>query len=89
MKQLIKRNYDAVVNRRLITKETRDNDFLEKLKEEVCEVEEEIFHCNEKYMREEIGDCLVVCLNWLTFKGIDIEKLLQEIAIKNEKRANK
>jgi NTP pyrophosphatase (non-canonical NTP hydrolase) len=86
MKQLIKRNYEAVVKRGLITPETTDLEFLNKLHEELEEVYEEIWHENEPNLREEIGDCLTVCLNWLTHKGIDIEQLLTEIAIKNENR---
>lgn len=86
MKHLIKRNYEAVVKRGLITPETTDYDFLEKLQEEIEEADEEISNFNETNLREEIGDCLNVCLNWLTHKGIDIEKLLLEIATKNENR---
>lgn len=85
---IFKRNYDAVVKRGLITYKTTDYQFYLKLKEEVKEALYEIVIDRNTFLNEEIADCLVVCINWLIYRGVDIEKILTEIAEKNEKRAN-
>lgn len=88
MKELIERNYQAVVNRGLINLGTTDNEFLDKLGEEMIEAETALFNQDKLNLNEEIGDCIVVCLNWLIHRNVDIENLLTDIAIKNENRAN-
>lgn len=92
MKELFKRNYEATVKRGLITDETSDREFYMKLIEEKFEVSREIMNgpissgLSNHYLDLEIADCLIVCANWLTHRGIDLEKILEEVAIKNEKR---
>lgn len=84
MNNIIKRNYDAVVERGLINDRTTDRQFLLKLEEEFIEV------WTEDYMDErayELIDVIIVCTNWLYHRGYDIEKLLIKCAEKNEKRA--
>jgi len=94
MKQLFERNYHAVVNRGLITDETTNADFLNKLFEETGEVNEAWLNYtskltvkNKEKMIEEIADTLIVCSNWLLDLGVNLEAVLTEIAEKNEKRA--
>jgi NTP pyrophosphatase (non-canonical NTP hydrolase) len=95
MKKIFERNYQAVVNRGLITEKTENIDFFLKLHEELQETENEIYKiegCKEaiilsNHLKEEIADCLIVCSNWLIHRGVDLEKILTKIAEKNEKRA--
>jgi len=95
MKKLFKRNYDAVVNRGLITENTTDVDFLEKLKEETIETSNEVYSKrmfndnNPDLLHQEIADCLTVCANWLIFNKVDLTEILTQIAEKNEKRSIK
>lgn len=84
---IFERNYKAVVNRGLITPKTTDTDFHVKLTEEVEEVAEAIINDDAKAIDEEIADCLVVCSNWLIFRGVPLPYILAKIAEKNEKRA--
>jgi len=86
MQSLITRNYQAVVNRGLITKHTTDEEFFGKLCEELKEVEDELIEGNEKEMYQELIDLMNVCTNWLHHRGQDVEKLLTDCAIKNENR---
>ena len=86
---IFERNYKAVVNRGLITDATTDIDFHAKLSEEIEEVSEAIINDDAKAIDEEIADCLVVCSNWLIFRGVPLPYILAKIAEKNEKRALK
>lgn len=86
--EIFKRNYEAVVKRGLITYKTLDAEFFFKLKEETDEVMQELLTYKSEKMEHEIADCLVVCANWLIHRGVDVEKILIEIAEKNENRAN-
>jgi phosphoribosyl-ATP pyrophosphohydrolase len=86
MKELFERNYNAVVNRGLITPETKDIEFYEKAVEEI----DEIFSAKGKdHVNEEIADLLTVCANWLRHRRVSLEDILTKIAIKNELRAIK
>lgn len=87
MEKIIKRNYEAVVKRGLITPDTKDKDFLLKLEEETEECVDAYFHRTEEDLFNEIGDVITVCCNWLYHKGVDIEILLEQIARKNEGRS--
>jgi phosphoribosyl-ATP pyrophosphohydrolase len=86
--ELFERNYKAVVNRGLIKNNTTDFKFYSKLKEESKEVFAEMVNQNDQGINEEVADCLVVCANWLIFRGVNIDEMLIKIAEKNEKRAN-
>ena len=85
--ELFARNYKAVINRGLITNKTTDIDFHAKLTEEVEEVAEAIINDDSVSLDREIADCLVVCANWLIFRGVSLPYILTQTAIKNENRA--
>lgn len=87
MQKLIKRNYNAVVKRGLITHDTTEQDFMDKLIEEVTELKFEVDRQNHEKKMDELGDCLTVIFNWCEHFGIDHEILLIKTARKNENRA--
>jgi len=89
--KLIKRNYQAVVNRGLINEKTNIIDFIDKMEEEYFEV------CNahdigenkpNDHMIEEVLDLMVVCINFLVHYNVNIIRGLIKIAWKNERRAH-
>jgi len=89
--KLIKRNYQAVVNRGLINEKTTIIDFIDKMEEEYFEV------CNahkigenkpNDHMTEEVFDLMVVCINFLVHYNVNLIRGLIKIALKNERRAN-
>ena len=85
-------NYQAVVNRGLITKKTTDREFCCKANEELSEVHKALYNFEnnrENNLDEEITDLANVCLNWLIFRGKNPEEMLKIILEKNEKRAIK
>jgi phosphoribosyl-ATP pyrophosphohydrolase len=85
MLNLLKRHYQAIVNRGLITKETGIDDFLVKLKEEYNELQDA--YNDEQFIQESI-DCMCVITNMLQHIGVDIEKeLIKNIEVQ-ERRAN-
>jgi NTP pyrophosphatase (non-canonical NTP hydrolase) len=89
MQELIKRNYDSIVNRGYITSGTTDLEFICKIEEEVEEaIYESLLHRKgkENNLREELADVILTCLNYAHHFGIDIEKELQRKIEKNEKR---
>lgn len=79
MKQLFKEHYQAIIKRGLITKNTHVFEFLEKLDEEVKELNESFnySHLDEKFVQEAI-DCICVMTNMLQHFGVDIEKALKK-----------
>lgn len=85
MNTLQKRNYDAVVARGLITKETTDKQFLNKLEEDFYEAMAE---CDDDTFRlmSELADVITVCTCWMIHRGYDPDVLLRRCAEKNEKR---
>jgi NTP pyrophosphatase (non-canonical NTP hydrolase) len=83
MRYLIKRNYKSIVQRGLINHATTLEDFIDKLKEEVTELE---YYNSPENFNEELADVILVCLNIAEHYNIDIEKeLLNKIKI-NENR---
>ena len=84
------RNYLAVKNRGLITSETTKQDFIEKIKEEFGEFEDEVttgLHMTDSEA-EELADFVNAACNLLIFSGRNPEIELEKVAIKNENRAN-
>lgn len=91
LKQIIDRNYGATKRRGLITDETRFEDFL-------CKIEEELEELNtsnldfgyngfdEKFDEKELADIILVCLAMAKHYNIDIQKALEEKVIFNESR---
>ena len=90
MKKLIKRHYQAIVNRGLITQKTDLIDFIKKIIEEYHESLESIPYppkLNDKAIQEFI-DLIMVITNMFQFFDIDIKKeILKNIEVQ-EKRAN-
>jgi phosphoribosyl-ATP pyrophosphohydrolase len=87
MKELIQRNYDVVVARKLISEATTDKQFFDKLTEEYEECYRPYMKKDRAELSKELTDVMVVCINWLTHMGFDIPQLLEQNAIKNEERA--
>ena len=95
MKDLIERSYEAIKDRGLINKDTLIIDFVNKLKEEVSEIEELCdknglvrFVDMEKFLNE-WSDAMSVCFNFFTHYSVDIENIFKSNVEKNETRAKK
>ena len=89
MEKLIKRSYNSIVKRNMITNKTTLEDFNNKLIEEFDEMQEEYESNNlERYIHEGF-DLINVFLNFCIHNNIDIKSKFEEIVIKNENRANK
>lgn len=89
MKELIEDNYRSIIARGLITPSTSECDFLDKIMEEVKELETANFNLDKietpKYsdnMREEMADVILTVLNFARHYDIDIET---EMKLKIEK----
>lgn len=83
MKQLIEDNYQSIVNRGLITDKTTYIDFINKLKEEVNELEN---WKNPDNLREEMADVILTVLNFAKHYNIDIEQELKNKILINKNR---
>ena len=84
-KELIERSYQSVVNRGLISKNTKFEEFIDKFYEEVGELAIET-PLGEGF-ESELADILLVAYNIAHHYKIDIEKALIEGIEKNERRA--
>ena len=82
---LIKRNYQATVARELITPRTTLIDFIEKMKEEIAELEESIDESEGTFDKKEAIDCFLVAASNLYH--FNLFPQLEEKVIINEKRA--
>ena len=82
---LIKRNYDATVSRGLITPRTNLIDFIEKMKEEIAELEESIDESEGTFDKKEAFDCFLVAASNLYH--FDLFPQLEQKVVINEKRA--
>ena len=79
MKEKIKRNYDSIKKRGLITSKTNHVDFMHKLNEEVNEVKDEICKpIDIEKLCKELSDVILVCLNWMHHYGENPEKHIKE-----------
>lgn len=95
MKKIIESNYDSIIKRGYITPSTNAFDFLDKLFEEVSELEEVINKIRDKQpsyeifkdLNEELADVILVCLNFARHYRIDIEQELKNKIQKNYERA--
>jgi len=87
MKQLIENNYKSIVARGLITPTTTKTDFLNKLIEEVREVQEAIDYNSNAELRIEIADVILTALNFAKHYDFDIEEDLRSKIEINFKRA--
>ncbi len=82
---LIKRNYEATVSRGLITPRTTLRDFIEKMEEEIAELEESIDESDGTFDKKEAFDCFLVAASNLYHFGLFPQ--LEEKVVINEKRA--
>lgn len=89
MENLLKRSYQSIVNRGLITDKTTLEDFNDKILEEFEEMQFEFEQGNLELYIHEGFDLINVFLNFCIHNNIDIKKRLEEIIIKNELRAIK
>lgn len=87
MKDLIEENYKSIVARGLITPSTTRKQFIDKLFEEVSELEEASDINDWGNISEELADVILVCLNIAKHYKIDIEKELNDKIKKNFKRS--
>lgn len=85
MKELIEANYKSIVDRGFITPTTTLFEFLDKLDEEVRELNQEALTPKQySNLPEELADVIMVCLNMANHFNIDIEE-----EIKNKIKINK
>jgi NTP pyrophosphatase (non-canonical NTP hydrolase) len=85
MKELIEANYKSIVDRGFITPTTTLFEFLDKLDEEVRELNQEALISKEwSNLPEELADVIMVCLNMANHFNIDIQE-----EIKNKIKINK
>lgn len=89
MKKIIEQNYDSIVKRGLISPITTQQEFLDKLFEEVSELEEAHLNNDFSNLKEEMADVILTVLNFANHYKIDIEKELTDKIKKNYKRVLK
>lgn len=87
MKKLIERNHKSIVDRGLITPNTTKMQFIDKIFEEVNELESYYLDNNGEIDEFELADIILVCLNMAKHYNIDIEKILLEKIKINERRS--
>ena len=88
MQDIISTNYQSIVDRGFITPNTTLFEFLDKLDEEVKELNKEALISKEwSNLPEELADVILVCLNMAKHFDIDIEQELKNKIRINEYRA--
>ena len=88
--ELIDRNYQAIIDRKLIIPKTSWREFMKKADEERLELYKAFFESDGKFddhVKEELADCITVFLNMATHFKIDLEEILTKNAEKNESRS--
>jgi|TARA_R110000868_G_scaffold184980_2_gene426722 NTP pyrophosphatase (non-canonical NTP hydrolase) len=86
-KKLIEENYKSIVDRGLITPETKYSEFVDKLCEEVDEVEMAYYETIER-SAEEIADIILTALNMAKHLKIDIVSAMEDKVLINQQRAD-
>ena len=90
MQDIISTNYQSIVDRGFITPTTTLFQFLDKLDEEVEELNKEALMPREwSNLPEELADVILVCLNMAKHFNIDIEQELKNKININQQRAKK
>ena len=87
MKKLIKRSYKAIKERGLITDETTNEEFRDKMNEELIEC---IFSDMGRHQPDyiaEVTDLATVCIMQIHHLGYDFETEFKKVVEKNEARA--
>tara|TARA_Y100001973_G_scaffold48395_1_gene72041 strand:- start:4252 stop:4530 length:279 start_codon:yes stop_codon:yes gene_type:complete len=88
MQDIISANYQSIVDRGFITPTTTLFEFLDKLDEEVEELNKEALISKEwSNLPQELADVILVCLNMAKHFDIDIEQELKNKIRINEYRA--
>jgi len=88
MKELIEANYKSIVDRGFITPTTTLFEFLDKIDEEVYELNDEALKPRDKSnLPEELADVIMVCLNMAKHYNIDIEQEIKNKIEINKQRA--
>jgi len=88
MKELIEANYKSIVDRGFITPTTTLFEFLDKLDEEVRELNQEALTPKQySNLPEELADVIMVCLNMANHYNIDIEQEIKNKIEINKQRA--
>ena len=88
MKDLIEANYKSIVDRGLIAPSTTLFEFLDKIDEEVEEINKEALKPKQySNLPEELADVIMVCLNFANHYNIDIEQEIKNKIKVNEQRA--
>ncbi len=87
LQEIIKRNYEATVKRGQISNKTTKFDFLNKLHEEVDELELS-FNESKIYQFDikELADVVLVCTAMAKHYGYDLLKAIENKALYNENR---
>ena len=90
MQDIISANYQSIVDRGFITPTTTLFEFLDKLEEEVEELNKEALISKEwSNLPQELADVILVCLNMAKHFNIDIEQEIKNKIRINEYRAKK
>ena len=90
MQDIISANYQSIVDRGFITPTTTLFEFLDKLDEEVEELNKEALISKEwSNLPQELADVILVCLNMAKHFNIDIEQEIKNKIRINEYRAKK
>ena len=90
MQDIISANYQSIVDRGFITPTTTLFEFLDKLDEEVKELNKEALISKEwSNLPQELADVILVCLNMAKHFNIDIEQEIKNMIRINEYRAKK
>lgn len=76
--EIIEDNYKSIVKRGLITPETTVKVFIDKLYEELGEMEVAHMKNDESNLKEELADIILVALNTAKHFNIDIEEELKK-----------
>jgi len=86
MKKIIEDNYNSIVNRGLISNDTTKIQFINKIFEEVGELEYFYYENNGEIDTLELADIILTCLNMAKHYNIDIESELKRKIKFNQKR---
>ena len=88
MKEIIEANYKSIVDRGFITPTTTLFEFLDKIDEEVEELNKEALKPKQySNLPEELADVIMVCLNMANHYNIDIEQEIKNKIEINKQRA--
>lgn len=86
IKEIQGRNYYATIRRGLISRTSGVGVFLDKMMEELAELEYAVNNESTDRVAEELADYIVVGLSMAKHYDIDIVEALEKVTIKNENR---